>query len=159
MVLRILLLLVSLSQAQIVFNNMCRIYWDKNVETDLAGYKLYEAKLDNFDKVIDVGKDTSIVYTVTDIDSFLEQRSFRVTAYDLSGNESEFSQSVNVIVAKERYLFGDYNGDKVVNSLDLTQYWIAVSYGYNRKFDYNLDGRLDNTDHLYLIINHGQKLE
>ena len=158
----LILFLVTMTYSQVIFTNKCRLTWNKKVETDLAGYKIYESKdaTDNYTTVVDVGKDTSFLWTFTDIDSFLEKKQFAVTAYDTSGNESGFSNNVSIIVSPSNYLFGDYNGDKRVDSYDLTIFWAFMSIGrYDRKFDVNLDGRLDNTDHLYLVINHGQKME
>lgn len=156
----LILFLVTMTYSQVIFTNKCRVTWNKNVETDLAGYKLYQIKNANTYLIVDVGKDTSYIWTFADIDSSLERREFAVTAYDSSGNESGFSSKVSIIASPTNYLFGDYNGDKRVDSYDLTIFWAFMSIGkYERKFDVNLDGRLDNTDHLYLVINHGQKME
>lgn len=158
----LILFLATMTYSQVIFTNRCRVTWNKNVETDLAGYKLYESEdgTDNYTTVIDVGSDTTFTWTFTDIDSFLEKKSFVVTAYDSSGNESSFSNKVFIIASSADYLFGDYNEDKRVDSYDLTIFWAFMSIGrYDRKFDVNLDGRLDNTDHLYLVINHGKRME
>lgn len=64
--------------------------WDPNSEPDLAGYKMYWSKTQgvyNENDMVDVGNVTKQKVTgVVPIDSYIT-----VTAYDLSGNESDFA--------------------------------------------------------------------
>jgi hypothetical protein len=62
--------------------------WDPNVEKDLAGYKIYQS-LAFFQNV---GKATSVILN---LEAGRPYR-FSVTAYDTSGNESDFSNEVEV---------------------------------------------------------------
>jgi hypothetical protein len=76
--------------------------WDPNAESDLAGYKIYGSKgspgppynlidthsLDDIDSVNPAGQ-------ITDLDDSSEYY-FVVTAYDLEGNESDYSNEVCV---------------------------------------------------------------
>lgn len=155
----IILFLATVIYSQVIFTNKCKLTWNKNIETDLAGYKVYCLN-DTQYTIAEAGLDTSFIWVFTDIDSTLGRREFVVTAYDSSGNESVFSNKVSIIASDSLYLFGDYNRDRRVDSYDLTVFWAFMSIGrYDKKFDVNLDGRLDNTDHLYLVINHGKRLE
>ena len=65
-----------------------RLVWDPNSETDLAGYKVYYgAETGVYGAVVDVGNVTN--YTAT---GNIPTNSYvAVTAYDLSGNESGYS--------------------------------------------------------------------
>ncbi len=61
--------------------------------TDLAGYKVYYgAQSDTYDQNIDVGNVTTYLFTSLTAGSTYY---FAVTAYDTSGNESEYSVEVN----------------------------------------------------------------
>lgn len=70
--------------------------WDPNTENDLNGYKIYYGTASrNYDNIIDVGSVTS--YRVRNLET--GRRYFlAVTAYDFSGNESEFSEEVDVVL-------------------------------------------------------------
>jgi len=73
--------------------------WNSNSETDLAGYRLYQATVSgqhtkgNYLTEIPAGTET---YTITDLNTgtFF----WVVTAYDTSGLESEFSQEVSKVI-------------------------------------------------------------
>lgn len=69
-----------------------RLAWDPNAEADLAGYKVYYGITSgDYGFVVDVGN-----VTQWDIPPDLnEQYFFVLTAYDTSGNESDFSNEVN----------------------------------------------------------------
>jgi rhamnogalacturonan endolyase len=70
------------------------IEWDANIDSDLAGYKLYRGRSNNkFTDSIDVGnktyyKDTNVKYDTTYY--------YAVKAYDLNGNNSEYSGIIKV---------------------------------------------------------------
>ena len=69
--------------------------WDPNTENDLAGYNVYYGTASRvYDSVIEVGNITS--YTVTDLEPET-QYYFAITAYDTSGNESDFSVEVSAV--------------------------------------------------------------
>ncbi|MFQ5638814.1 MAG: FlgD immunoglobulin-like domain containing protein [bacterium] len=74
------------------------VSWDANTENDLAGYKVYygDSPNGNYPDIIDVGNVTSIT-----IDNLTEGTTyyFVVTAYDVSGNESGFSQEVSATIS------------------------------------------------------------
>ena len=69
--------------------------WDPNTEDDLAGYKIYHGTHSgDYDSVIDVGNITQ--YTVTGLEPATLYY-LALTAYDTSGNESDFSDEVSGI--------------------------------------------------------------
>jgi len=68
--------------------------WDANTESDLAGYKLYI----NNNNVIDVGNVTSYDGSIEVPDNAVTDIKFELTAYDVSNNESERSDSVTLTV-------------------------------------------------------------
>ena len=66
--------------------------WDKNTESDIAGYKLYYGTSSrNYKYSQDVGNSTT--YTISDLDEGITYY-FAVTDYDSSGQESNFSEEV-----------------------------------------------------------------
>lgn len=68
--------------------------WHANRESDLAGYNLYYGyRPSQYIKKIDVGLWTQVTFSDlhADTDYF-----FSVTAYDMSGNESDFSKELRV---------------------------------------------------------------
>ncbi len=71
--------------------------WDANTEDDLAGYKVYYGtESGNYTHIQDVGNQTSyLAENLKDGSTY----HFAVSAYDLSGNESELSGEVSTVVA------------------------------------------------------------
>ena len=70
------------------------IKWNTNVDSDLAGYMLYRGNSkNNFTDSIDVGNTTSYIDTNVIIDSIYY---YAVTAYDLDGNKSDYSETIKV---------------------------------------------------------------
>jgi len=71
--------------------------WDTNTETDLAGYKMhYGTAKGVYNVVVDVGNKTSVnISGLTPGSTYF----FVATAYDKSGNESEFSNEVVADIA------------------------------------------------------------
>ena len=69
------------------------VQWNKNIENDLAGYKIYWGTHSRaYTNVINAGLDTS--YTITNLPS--GQIYFSVTAYDIAENESNYSEELTV---------------------------------------------------------------
>ena len=70
--------------------------WDPNTETDLAGYQLYYGQSSgNYQFTVDVGNQTT--YTLSGLADG-QTYYFAVTAYDTSGNESNFSSEVSTTI-------------------------------------------------------------
>lgn len=68
------------------------ITWDANKEADLAGYKVYYGiSSGNYHTNVDVGNQTS--YKISGIENN-KNHYIAVTAYDTSGNESEYSKEL-----------------------------------------------------------------
>lgn len=73
-----------------------RVGWDANSEPDLDGYKVYYGTLSGtYANVLDIGMNTG-----ADISSLASGRTyyFAVTAYDVSGNESAFSNEAFILI-------------------------------------------------------------
>jgi len=73
-----------------------RISWNPNTEPDLSGYRIHYGNASrSYDHTLDVGNATDAT-----ISCFLEGWTYyiAVTAYDYSGNESSFSQEVEIKV-------------------------------------------------------------
>ena len=70
--------------------------WDANSESDLAGYKIYYGtQTGNYTLSVDVGNATSITIPIQDTN---KTYFFAITAYDIAGNESGFSQEVSLFI-------------------------------------------------------------
>lgn len=101
LVVRILRLMVCLCilaslQPALLLAGALKVSWNANTEPDLAGYKIYHGKSSrNYTVSINVGKVTE--YTVDQLSEGVAYF-FVVTAYDLAGNESGYSQEVSAQV-------------------------------------------------------------
>lgn len=71
------------------------ISWQPNTEPDLAGYKVYYGSAHReYNPAIDVGNQTGYIFTAMPAGLYY----VTVTAYDTSGNESEYSYELAVLV-------------------------------------------------------------
>lgn len=107
------------------------VSWDANRESDLAGYKVYYgAESGRYDNDVFVGNVTSHRFTGLEAG----RRYFiAVTALDDSGNESDFSQEVNVIAPES----GGGDDDPPGSSSDGSRVLGAVVYNFPNPFNLN----------------------
>lgn len=93
--------------------------WNANTESDLAGYKIYYGQSPRTGNnptggytngPVDAGKTTS--YTIGNLENG-KKYYFSVSAYDTSGNESNFSSEANKTIVG-----GDVNNDHKVDIFD-----------------------------------------
>ena len=106
--------------------------WNPNMEEDLAGYRIYYGTGDgDYNYTVDVGNQTE--YTVTDLEEGLPYY-FAATAYDLAGNESDYSNEVpytppcSYSITPTSQSFGYSGGTGSVNvSAKSDCEWTAVS--------------------------------
>lgn len=76
-------------------NNVARVTWSANSETDLAGYRVYYGSTPGvYLGFFNVLKPTTEL-TIADVFTHDGKWYFAVTAYDLSNNESTFSSEVS----------------------------------------------------------------
>lgn len=74
------------------------VLWNPNSESDLAGYKVYYGTAPrDYGTVVDVGNVTS--YQVDGLTEGVRYY-FAVTAYDLAGNESDYSKEASAVVGE-----------------------------------------------------------
>lgn len=87
------------------------IEWKKNTEIDLAGYKIYwGTQSGRYSEVKNVGFDTSCtIYHLRSGNYF-----FSVTAYDTIGNESDYSNEMEIFVE---------NGEDFLSNENETSYY------------------------------------
>jgi len=72
------------------------LIWDRNNEGDLAGYNIYcGTATRNYESIIDVGNVTE--YKLRDLNEGVTYY-IALTAYDITGNESEFSAEIEYFV-------------------------------------------------------------
>lgn len=96
-ILSTLLLLLTLLPGPLGASTLT-LAWDPNTEDDLAGYNVYYGiQSGNYDSVIDAGNVTQ--YMVSNLEPET-QYYFVITAYDTSGNESDFSEEVDSITSE-----------------------------------------------------------
>lgn len=96
-----------LTSVSLAFSGSVTVSWDANTETDLEGYNVYyglESK--NYSDVLDVGNVNSVSLSELSAD---QTYFFAVTAYDLTGNESPFSDEVSATITATDG--GDANSD------------------------------------------------
>ena len=147
----IIILLPCLLLAQIPI----KLGWDANKEPDLAGYRVHFGQ-GEFTHTVEAGRDTIFTVMVPNFDiNTLYQ--FAVTAFDKSGNESDFS---NVI----RLHRCDFNADSVIDGRDniLINRVFGVVYGdslFNFRYDLNADSIIDGRDKLKFNKHFGKNYE
>jgi len=85
-----LISIFALGRSTQFFATEIRLSWSANTDSDLAGYKVYYGKVSrNYDTVVSVGNTTA--YTLSTFALSPGTFYFAATAYDTSGNESNFS--------------------------------------------------------------------
>jgi len=122
-----------------------KLSWSANSESDLSHYAIYTS----YDNIV-FTQDTITADTAITIKMLTEYSwiIIAVTAIDSSGNESEFSESV------QKYRI-DINSDKIIDGIDwmyLKRFWGTR----NVLTDLNNDGLTDGLDQLILQRNWGR---
>jgi len=85
-----------LTSVSLAFSGSVTVSWDANTEADLEGYKVYYGlESRNYSEVLDVGNANSVAFSELNAD---RTYFFSVTAYDLTGNESPFSDEVSAAI-------------------------------------------------------------
>lgn len=91
-----MLIVLMVHLAQLAQAAGVSISWNKNSESDVAGYKIYYGtSARNYQNMLDVGP-----FTAAAIDGLSSGFTyfFAVTAYDASGNESAYSQEIQAAI-------------------------------------------------------------
>ncbi len=90
------IILVLVSRA---FAGSATVSWDANTESDLSGYNIYYGtNSGSYDDVVNVGNNISWFVNNLTVNVIYY---FVVTAYDFSGNESEFSDEVSTTISPD----------------------------------------------------------
>lgn len=147
-----LVLITVLLTSAPLFAGDVTLAWDPNIETDLAGYKVYFGTAPGtYGTPITIGPQTT--YTVSGLAAGTWY--FAVTAYNTSGLESGYSNEVSTVVtATSTGSTCDINRDTTPNALDL-QVLVNVVLGTRTcpaTCDINKDGRVDALD-LQVLVN------
>jgi hypothetical protein len=97
---KISILILFIAQfAQFAYASGIKVSWDKNTESDVAGYKVYYGTAShNYQSYLDAGAFTSI-----EIDDLTHGKTYyiSVAAYDYSGNESAPSQELHATIPED----------------------------------------------------------
>lgn len=139
-----LFLFCSISQAA---SDDVSLAWDPSISPNISKYKLYIGNASrSYSAVVMLGNQTT--YVVTDLNPGTWY--FAVTAVDMDGNESDFSNEVSQIIDSGGSTGPtcNINGDSSVDVLDL-QALVNVILGINpssSSYDLNSDQRVDVLD-------------
>ena len=118
--------------------------WDPSTSQNISGYKLYMGNASGaYDTSITLGNQTT--YTVSDLSAGTWY--FAVTAFDVDGNESDFSNEVSQTINASGGAC-NFNGDSSVDSLDLQAMADVIlgSSPTSEGYDLNSDGSVDVLD-------------
>ncbi len=119
------------------------LIWEASSSENIAGYRVYIGKASrSYGAPITIPNQTT--YTATGMSAGVYY--FAVTAVNALGIESEFSNEISTTI--ESGPACDYNGDALVNALDL-QLGVNVILGLRAAYggyDLNRDGRVDVLD-------------
>jgi hypothetical protein len=116
--------LIGLCLTSVAFPGALMVNWNANVETDLAGYKIYYGTHSlTYNQTIDVGNTTQYK-----LENLLEGQTYYVvvTAYDTSGNESLPSSEASAKVGYSRVLI-----TSVAQGVKLTWAPVSGATGYD----------------------------
>jgi hypothetical protein len=138
----------------------CTLAWDPNTEPDLAGYKVYYGKSSGiYSNMIDVGNQTHCeAPNLVDGQTYY----FSVTAYDIDGNESAFSEEISHTIPTSNSCKGDFDSDGDVDGSDLAIFSSEFGNincdlaGESCKADFDNDGDVDGTDLAQFSENFGR---
>jgi hypothetical protein len=145
----------------ILLNGKALVKWHPSADTH--GYKIFAFVAGGSKKLCFVTSDTSIVAPCDSLLTYgIERVYFYVKAFNEAGDSAP-SDTVSIPLSKTRVLFGDANGDSVVNVLDSAIFWRTGMLGlrkgmpgYNSAWDVDGNGMIDALDHIYFINNIGQ---
>ena len=143
--LRGILALIFLLVGNSLFAGDVKLAWDEVFAPTLAGYRVYLGRASrSYGTTIDVGNNAAHTVTGLGPGTYF----FAVTAYDVLGNESGFSNEVSATIGGPPSTGCDFNGDGAVNVLDLQLLANAVLGigGCPRNCDLNLDGGVNVLD-------------
>lgn len=112
---KIIIILVSNFLPLKTYSAEVTLAWDPNIESDVGGYVLYYG-IDSgvYTEAIDVGKVTEYTLTSLKVDIVYY---FAVTAYDIYGNESNFSDELSHVISGNPPIPGNSQGDTNVDDL------------------------------------------
>jgi len=93
-------LVISGFQANMQENNSVHLYWDENTDSDISHYVLYRDTVSNF--VPELGKNSIVnLESLNYLDEDIKDGKYYyyiISAFDLNGNESDFSEYISVIL-------------------------------------------------------------
>ena len=127
-----------------------QLQWEANEESDLAGYRVYVGYQSGVhESVFDVGRATLFQLDQSD----RRTRYLRVTAYDIAGNESLFSQEAVYTPGGSPHP-GDLNGDGRFDAADSSAFYRAykkrsTSKLFNARADYDRSKYIGEYDRGY----------
>lgn len=128
--------------------------WQPNMETDLRGYKVYYGiESRNYEHIVFVDR----LFQHCEVSGLTAGRRyyFTVTAIDWAGNESEFSDEVNIVLRADLKYKVDLNGDGRESAADLVQFLLNYQRQDSTQYiymDYNQSGHVSLADYTQLLI-------
>ncbi len=133
--------------------------WDASASPNISGYKIYIGNSSGaYDRILSVGNLTS--YTIPDLVEGTWY--FAVTAFDTSGNESNFSNEIEKQIGSASPppspVPCDFNGDSAVTRADwdlLSSQVLLVSPNTS-VYDVNKDSKVNSLD-LQIVANVAQR--
>ncbi len=141
-------ILLFLSNSSLAIAEDVSLAWDASVSPNIAGYKVYVGNSSRtYGTPITIANQTA--NTVSGLGNGTWY--FAVTAFDVNGNESDYSNEVSKTIGSSSGPNCNLNGDSSVDVLDLQ----ALANGIlglrsTTGFDLNLDGKVDVLDLQFL---------
>ena len=156
----LLFLLVAQStfMPKFLFGASLHLAWNANTEIDLSGYKIYCGKEPgNYEYYVDVGNVTE--YPLDDLELQEEEIYYiAITAYDINGNESDFSRELDYFAHDEVPDDTDncpenYNSDQEDTYPPLGN---GIGDACDCEADFDCDGYVDAYDVQLFIVDFGR---
>lgn len=117
--------------------------WDPSTSDDITGYKMYVGLASRtYGAPIVLGNQTTCTVTGFGPGTYF----FAVTAFNVDGRESDFSNEVSMLFPEAPDGRCDLNGDAAVNALDIQLLINKILSGQPTIGDVNVDSKVDVLD-------------
>ena len=139
-----------------------RLVWSPNTESDLDHYTAYWYRADSAGVLGTIAAPDTTASFPLPMRRFYERYSFTLTATDRAGNESEPSEAIEAIFSREPVLYGDVNGDGMVDVEDGALIWASNGAlpwyaNWRERADLDGSGRIDIEDGEICRQNYGRR--
>ncbi|MBN1637215.1 MAG: hypothetical protein JW920_11905 [Deltaproteobacteria bacterium] len=147
-ILTVLLFSILLLAATLAHGSVVRVGWIENSESDLAGYKVYygttaRSYVQPYGQGLDVGLANSVEISLDNGTTYY----FAITAYDLSNNESSYSNEISIYIPEQDQPVQDSDNDGIPDNVE--ESWGLNPFDpYDSLLDFDGDGVVNLVEYM-----------